>query len=230
MNLSNPFRRIGWPLVGVVTSFTLAHSVTLIAAAYGMVPTAAWFPPLIETLIAVSILYMAIENVLQPNLQRRWLMTFAFGLVHGFGFSFLLQSQLQFAGSHLLGSLLAFNLGIELGQLAVLAIAVPLLSLVFRRFAAREKALTVVLSLVIGHTAWHWTVERVQALATAEWPAFVGWAMPAGLAGATLLVGALAWWVRAAAVAVPALAGAHPAGVDANPASSSALRSRAPRR
>ena len=64
-----PFRRLGWTLVGVVTSFTVAHSVTLIAAAYGMVPSGAWFPPLVEMLIAVSILYMAIENVLRPNLR-----------------------------------------------------------------------------------------------------------------------------------------------------------------
>ena len=192
-----PFRRVGWTLVGVITSFTVAHSVTLIAAAYGIVPSAAWFPPLIEALIAVSIMYMAIENVLRPNLQRRWLVTFAFGLVHGFGFSFLLTSQLQFAGSHLLTSLLAFNVGIELGQLLVLAIVVPLLALLFSRFPSREKALTLMLSLLIGHTAWHWTVERVQALRDIEWPALATWWGPAALALATLaLVGALGRFVR----------------------------------
>ena len=62
-----PFRRLGWPLVGVVTAFTVAHSITLIAAAYGAVPSRRWFPPLVETLIAASILYMAIENVLRPE-------------------------------------------------------------------------------------------------------------------------------------------------------------------
>jgi hypothetical protein len=192
-----PFRRIGWTLVGVITSFTVAHSVTLIAAAYGLVPSAAWFPPLIEALIAVSILYMAIENVLRPNLQRRWLVTFAFGLVHGFGFSFLLQSQLQFAGSHLLTSLLAFNVGIELGQLLVLAILVPLIALSFNWIRSGEKTLTLILSLVIGHTAWHWTVERGQALRDVEWPALASWLGPAGLALALLgIVGGLTSFFR----------------------------------
>ena len=86
-----PFRKLR-PLVIVITSFTVAHSVTLIASAYGMAPDSLWFPPLIETLIAISILYMAFENIVGAKLQRRWLVTFGFGLVHGFGFSFLLRS------------------------------------------------------------------------------------------------------------------------------------------
>ena len=192
-----PFRRVGWTLVGVITSFTVAHSITLIAAAYSVVPSSAWFPPLIEALIAVSILYMAIENVLRPNLQRRWLVTFAFGLVHGFGFSFLLQSQLQFAGSHMLTSLLAFNVGIELGQLLVLSILVPLVALSFSWVRSREQTLTLILSALIGHTAWHWTVDRVQALRDVEWPALATWLGPAGLALVALgLLGGLTSFVR----------------------------------
>src|SRR4029078_11504698 len=86
-----PFRRIR-PLVVIVTAFTLAHSLTLIAAASGFVPDALWFTPLIETLIAASILYMALENIVGVNsLQRRWALAFGFGLVHGFGFSFALR-------------------------------------------------------------------------------------------------------------------------------------------
>src|SRR5436309_4569216 len=84
-----PFRR--WrPLILIITSFTIAHSITLIASAFGLAPSALWFPPLIETLIALSIIYMALENILGSNVQRRWIITFAFGLVHGFGFSFVL--------------------------------------------------------------------------------------------------------------------------------------------
>src|SRR6266702_931148 len=113
-----PFRRFG-QLVLLITSFTVAHSIPLIASAYNLGPDALWFPPLIETLIAISILYMAIENVLGSNVRRRWLITFGFGLVHGFAFSFALRETLQFAGSHLLTSLLSFNLGVELGQLLV---------------------------------------------------------------------------------------------------------------
>src|SRR6185503_13712210 len=94
-----PFRRLR-ALVLVVTSFTLAHSITLIASAYDLAPGVLWFPPLIETLIAMSIVYMALENIVSPRLTRRWLITFAFGLVHGFGFSFALRESLQFAGSH----------------------------------------------------------------------------------------------------------------------------------
>ena len=124
-----PFRRIGWPLVAVITSFTVAHSITLIAAARGMVPSGAWFGPLVEVLIAASILYMALENIVRPNLRWRWLAAGVFGLVHGFGFSFLLQEQLQLAGDHLLLSLLAFNIGIELGQLVFIGVAIPLLYL-----------------------------------------------------------------------------------------------------
>ena len=76
---------------------------------------------------------MALENIAGvTNVQRRWMMAFAFGLVHGFGFSFALRETLQFAGSHLLTSLLAFNVGVELGQLFVLALLVPALDLLFR--------------------------------------------------------------------------------------------------
>lgn len=192
-----PFRRIGWTLVGVITSFTVAHSITLIAAAYGFVPSGAWFPPFVETLIAVSILYMAIENVLKPNLERRWLVTFVFGLVHGFGFSFLLQSKLQFAGTHLLTSLLAFNVGIELGQLLVLAIVIPVLAWLTRQGRFTEKALTWFVSLVVGHTAWHWMTERAEALGNAEWPEPDAWlALAAYAVPVVVLAGALAWFVR----------------------------------
>ena len=68
-------------------------------------PDALWFPPLIETLIAISIVYMALENIVIVRPVGRWIITFAFGLVHGFGFSFVLEHTLQFAGTHLLSSL-----------------------------------------------------------------------------------------------------------------------------
>jgi hypothetical protein len=165
-----PFRRVSWTLVGVITSFTVAHSITLIAAAYGMVPRGAWFPPLVETLIAASIIYMALENVLRPNLRWRWVVTGLFGLVHGFGFSFMLQNQLQFAGDHLLLSLLAFNVGIELGQLLCIAVAIPLLSLLFAKIRLSERLVTVVISAFVAHAAWHWLAERWDTLAKVEWP------------------------------------------------------------
>src|SRR5581483_3396271 len=110
-----PFRRLR-ALIPIVTSFTVAHSITLIASAYNLAPSALWFPPLVEALIAASIVYMALENIVgTTSVHRRWIITFGFGLVHGFGFSFALRETLQFAGSHLLASLLSFNLGVELG-------------------------------------------------------------------------------------------------------------------
>ena len=175
-----PFRRFG-ALALIVTSFTVAHSITLIASAYDLGPNALWFPPLIEMLIALSIVYMAIENVVGTSVQRRWMITFAFGLVHGFAFSFALREQLQFAGTHLLTSLLAFNLGVELGQLLVLAVLVPLLGLLFR--ALPERIGVIILSVLIGHTGWHWMTERAERLAQFPWPAF----------DAAMLAGAMRW-------------------------------------
>src|SRR5262249_53832911 len=132
-----PFRRLR-PLVIIVTAFTVGHSISLIASAFGFVPDALWFPPLVETLIAVTIIYMGLENVVHAatgnvgDVGRRWIIAFAFGIVHGFGFSFALSESLQFAGDHLLTALFGFNLGVEIGQLAVLAVLIPALGVLFR--------------------------------------------------------------------------------------------------
>jgi hypothetical protein len=165
-----PFRRLGWMLVAVITSFTVAHSITLIGAASGMVPPGTWFAPLVEVLIAASILYMALENIVRPNLRWRWLVTGLFGLVHGFGFSFLLQQQLQFAGEHLLLSLLAFNVGIELGQLVFIGVAIPLLYLLTEKLRLDARLTSVVISAFVAHAAWHWMTERWDELAKQPWP------------------------------------------------------------
>jgi len=165
-----PFRRFR-SLVAVVTSFTVAHSITLLASAYDVAPGALWFPPLIETLIAMSIVYMALENIVGASLHRRWLITFAFGLVHGFGFSFALKQTLQFAGTHLLTSLLAFNVGVELGQLLVLLVAIPALDLLFR-YVVAERMGTILMSAFVAHTGWHWMADRFDRLRqyTFTWP------------------------------------------------------------
>lgn len=164
-----PLRRLR-PLVLVVTSFTAAHSVTLIASALDFAPDALWFPPLVEVLIAASIVYMALENVLAtPSIARRCGMAFGFGLVHGFGFSFALKETLQFAGSHLLSSLVSFNLGVELGQLVVLAALVPAIHLLFR-FAIAERMGIIVLSVIVAHTAWHWMADRWSTFRAYELP------------------------------------------------------------
>jgi hypothetical protein len=166
-----PFRRLR-ALVPIVTSFTVAHSITLIASAYNLAPGALWFPPLVEALIAASIVYMALENIVgTATVHPRWMIAFAFGLVHGFGFSFALRETLQFAGSHLLTSLLSFNVGVELGQLLVLILLIPVLDVLFR-YVVAERMGAIILSAIVAHTGWHWMTERLDRLAQFrfEWP------------------------------------------------------------
>lgn len=158
-----PLRR--WrPLVAIVTAFTVAHSITLGAAALGAVPTALWFPPLVEALIALSIIWLTVENVLLPaeRLEGRWRTAFAFGLIHGFGFSFALRERLQFAGGDLVVALTAFNLGVEAGQLLVVALALAALAALRRQIPeARHHLLVWVGSAFVAHTAYHWATERL---------------------------------------------------------------------
>ena len=196
-----PFRRLG-ALIPVVTAFTLAHSITLIASAYNLAPNFLWFPPLIEMLIAVSIVYMALENIVGgSSLQRRWMMAFGFGLVHGFGFSFALRESLQFAGSHLLTSLLSFNVGVELGQLLVLVLLIPVLQLLFR-FAVAERMGTILLSALVAHTGWHWMLDRGRVLGQFrfEWPALTTVLLASALRWLILLLilGSLLWVLQGA--------------------------------
>nr|MCS5689987.1 HupE/UreJ family protein [Acidimicrobiales bacterium] len=165
-----PFRKIR-TLVVIITSFTVAHSITLIASAFGMVPNFLWFPPLIETLIAASIVYMAFENIVGSQWQKRWIIAFGFGLVHGFGFSFALSEILQFAGGHLVTSLLAFNIGVEIGQLIIILVALPIINFLFRHVVA-ERMGTILISAVLAHSGWHWMSDRARELAVYrfEWP------------------------------------------------------------
>ena len=186
-----PFRRFR-ALAVIVTAFTVAHSVTLIASAYDLAPDALWFPPLVETLIAMSIVYMALENIVGAKVRSRWAITFLFGLVHGFGFSFALRETLQFAGSHLLTSLLSFNIGVELGQLLVLVLLVPALGVLFR-YVVAERVGTILLSTLVAHTSWHWMTDRWGVLSQfpITWAAFSR-AMFTGAMGWLLLVMLLA--------------------------------------
>jgi hypothetical protein len=203
-----PIRRVR-PLVIVVTAFTIAHSITLIGSAFGLAPDALWFPPLIEALIAMSIVYMALENIVfsargsgeAVALERRWLIAFGFGLVHGFGFSFALRETMQFAGGHLLTALLSFNVGVELGQLLVLALLIPVLQGFFR-FVVAERIGAIILSALAAHTGWHWMIERGDRVRQFDfvWPALDGALLASVLRWAILgvILAGLFWLVRLA--------------------------------
>jgi len=220
-----PFRRLR-PLVVIVTAFTVGHSISLIASAFGFVPDGLWFPPLVETLIAVTIVYMALENIVYAalgsgagsELARRWIIAFAFGIVHGFGFSFALRESLQFAGDHLLTALFAFNVGVEIGQIAVLIVLIPAIGLIFR-YVISERLGIIILSALVAHTGWHWMLERGEQLAKFPFPtldaAFLAGAMRGMIAA--LILAALVWlangllrrWIQAEASS-PASAAKQP--------------------
>jgi hypothetical protein len=160
----------GWrQVLAIVSTFTVAHSFTLLGSAFGLVPGGEWFPPFVETVIAASIVYVALENIVAIDVARRILVTGLFGLVHGFGFAYGLQENLQFAGTHLLASLVAFNVGIELGQLGVLLVMLPAVVLI-RRHVLTGRVGMIILSALAAHVAWHWMTDRWDALAKVSWP------------------------------------------------------------
>jgi HupE/UreJ protein len=196
-----PFRRLR-PLVIIVTSFTVGHSISLIASAFGFVPDGLWFPPLVETLIAVTIVSMALENIVYAalgngagsELARRWIVAFAFGIVHGFGFSFALRETLQFAGDHLLTALFGFNVGVEIGQLAVLLVLIPAIGLLFRYVIAEWLGI-IILSALVAHTGWHWMLERGGELAKFPLPTLDAAFLASAMRGmiAVLILTGLVW-------------------------------------
>lgn len=115
-------------VVKIVTSFTVAHSITLALAALGIVELS---PRLVEPLIALSIVYVGIENIIYrdrpDHLQQRWLLTFAFGLIHGFGFASVLRElEIGSSGGGIAVPLVSFNLGVEIGQLAIALLVWPI--------------------------------------------------------------------------------------------------------
>ena len=166
--LALPYRRVR-DLVGAVAAFALAHTLTLTLASIGFMPSGAFFATTIGALIALSIVYVAIEDAIDVNLKRRWMVAFGFGLVHGFGFAFALRDALQYAGGHPVTALLSFNVGLELGQIIILAIIVPTFAVLFSR-AISERTGVIVVSVLAGHTAWHWMMERVAVLQLMSWP------------------------------------------------------------
>jgi hypothetical protein len=143
-------------LAAVVTSFTAAHSVTLALSTLGLVTVPA---AIIEPLIAVTVLAVAVDAVLRPQAGARIAMTFAFGLIHGFGLSNVLRA-LGLSGGQLLPALLGFNLGVELGQLAIVSPIFPLVMWLRRRQPVYGRARNVLCGSV-AVVAVFWIVVRV---------------------------------------------------------------------
>jgi hydrogenase/urease accessory protein HupE len=152
-----------WPVIKIVTAFTVAHSLTLSLAALEIVviPSA-----IVEPAIAASIVYVAVENFFSRNVDKRWRDTFAFGLIHGFGFASALQ-EFGLPRGAVVPALAAFNAGVEVGQVAIVSLVIPLLIGVDWIVAARRDMsparaaqLVYTLSALIAILGCYWIVVR----------------------------------------------------------------------
>jgi hydrogenase/urease accessory protein HupE len=142
-------------LIGAITAFTLAHSITLALAVLGV-----WSPParLVEVAIAASIVWVGVENLFVTSARGRWRLTLPFGLVHGFGFASALR-EVALSPAQVPVALACFNLGVEAGQLAVMAVVVPVLLYVRKRGWLGPRG-TKVLSVGVIAAGAVWMVQR----------------------------------------------------------------------
>ena len=147
-----------------VTGFTLGHTITLILGFFGYVPQGSWFIPAVETGIALSIIYAAVLALYLRQDRGTIAVTAALGLLHGLGFSFVLHQLLNFDSPHLWQSLLSFNLGVELGQIAIVLAVWPIF-LVLRRTNAKAALIgRWAVALPCIAIAAMWTGQRVLQL------------------------------------------------------------------
>ncbi|HSF96577.1 MAG TPA: HupE/UreJ family protein [Thermohalobaculum sp.] len=146
------------PLMWQVTGFTLAHSVTLALGIYGVVRIS---PAIVEPLIAASIVFVAVENLFTDRLQRwRPFVVFGFGLLHGLGFAGVL-AEVGLPASQFVPALIGFNLGVELGQLAVVAACFLAVGLWFRHRDWYRRVITMPASAMVALVAAFWFFERI---------------------------------------------------------------------
>jgi hydrogenase/urease accessory protein HupE len=143
-----------------VTAFTVAHTITLALTIYGVVSLP---PAIVEPLIALSIVYVAVENVFTSKLHAwRPAIVFGFGLLHGMGFAGVL-SEIGLPRAEFVPALLSFNAGVECGQLAVILAAFVVLGLPLRRKAWYRRRVVIPGSLLIAAVGLYWAVERIMA-------------------------------------------------------------------
>jgi hydrogenase/urease accessory protein HupE len=140
-------------LVKVITSFTVAHSITLALATFNVVVLPSRFT---ESMIAASILYVAVENLIRKRTMDRWKLTFLFGLVHGFGFSNVLR-EMQLPRVNLALSLFSFNLGVEIGQVVFVVLLFPALE---DLMSSGRTWIRPAVSIAIGLLAAYWFIQR----------------------------------------------------------------------
>jgi hypothetical protein len=152
---SPEFGKAFWEVFKIVTAFTLAHSITLSLAGLEIVSLPSRW---VESAIAASVLAAALNNVFPVVRAKRWLVAFAFGLIHGFGFASVL-GDLGLPRESLLLALVSFNLGVEIGQLAIVAVFLPM-AFALRRTAAYQSGALVGGSLAIAALALVWLAER----------------------------------------------------------------------
>lgn len=138
----------------IITAFTVAHSMTLLLAALQIVRLNS---RLVEIVIALSICYVALENLFRKKVNYRWLVTFGFGLIHGFGFASVLQDFIV-GKSNLIVSVLSFNVGVEIGQLMIFLVMLPILHLLKSRMEFR--IVTAGASVAIFLLGFAWFIER----------------------------------------------------------------------
>jgi len=141
--------------IKVVTAFTVAHSITITLGYLNIINLPSI---LVESVIALSICYVAIENIFRKKITNRWGLTFAFGLIHGLGFAGILH-EMVIPKEHLAIALLSFNVGIEIAQIALVALVIPILSKV-QALASYPKAMKLSSSFIILIGAY-WVIERV---------------------------------------------------------------------
>jgi hydrogenase/urease accessory protein HupE len=142
----------------VITAFTIAHSITLALVTLDLVRIS---PKLVEPLIAVSIIYVGLENILRRKLEKRWLLAFSFGLIHGCGFATVLRDMgIGSDAGGVLVPLLSFNLGVELGQLAITAFVLPLIWKL-NNLPSFQPRYMPACSALIALAGAYWLVERV---------------------------------------------------------------------
>jgi hypothetical protein len=152
---TDSFKAAFWEVLKVVTAFTVAHSITLSLATFGVLTIPS---RLSESAIAASVVVAALNNVYPIFHGRRWIVAFLFGLIHGFGFANVL-ADLGLPKNTLLLALVAFNLGVEIGQLAIVALFLPLAYGLRQTWFYRRVTL-VAGSLLIALLAGTWLVER----------------------------------------------------------------------